>query len=225
MWAVVPAKEIAQAKQRLAPRLSLEERRDFVLAMLGDVLEVLSSVAALEGRVVVTRDSQAATLARGMGAEVLEERSGGGLNDALRQAAEHLGRIGARGILVVPADLPSLTAEEVSAVLGYHAGVDRAMTLVSDRHGRGTNCFACSPPDLCEFHFGNDSFRAHLEAGRRVGIVARCLELVGVQMDVDTPEDLDVLRDSLVGRRTRILLSRLRATAEGAAEHAVERRP
>ena len=225
MWAVVPAKEIARAKQRLAPRLSLEERRDLVLAMLGDVLEVLSSVAALEGRMVVTRDPQVATLARGMGAEVLEERSGGGLNAALRQAAEHLGRIGARGILVVPADLPSLAAEEVSAILGYHAGVDRAMTLVSDRHGRGTNCFACSPPDLCAFHFGEDSFRAHLDAGREVGIVARCLELVGVQMDVDTPEDLDVLRNSAVGRQTGNFLSRLRTSAEGSAENAVEKRP
>lgn len=220
MWAVVPAKEIAEAKRRMAARLSREERQELVLAMLGDVLEVLTSVEGLEGLLVVTRDPQAATLARGLGAGVLDEGKDGGLNAALRQAAAHLRQIGARGILVVPGDLPALTVEEVSTVLRYHAEVDRKMTLVADRHGRGTNCLACSPPDLCTFHFGEDSFRAHRQAAAQVGLDVRCLELPGVQMDVDTPEDLDMLRDSGVGRRTGRFLAGL-GVAPASAENAV----
>ena len=83
MWAVVPVKEIRQAKQRLALEMSTDERCRLVEAMLSDVLEALSRVDGFEGLLVVTRDAEAAAAAREQGASVLEENDESCLNGAL----------------------------------------------------------------------------------------------------------------------------------------------
>ena len=44
VWAVVPVKELTDAKQRLSSRLSLEERRALATIMLEDVLDASSVV-------------------------------------------------------------------------------------------------------------------------------------------------------------------------------------
>ncbi len=61
--AVVPVKDTAEAKQRLAGVLSPAQRRELALAMLDHVLAVLSSVPELAGILVVTVDPEAAALA------------------------------------------------------------------------------------------------------------------------------------------------------------------
>ena len=60
IWAVVPVKETAFAKQRLAKLLPPETRRERALAMLEDVLQSVSAVRELSGIVVVTLDPDAA---------------------------------------------------------------------------------------------------------------------------------------------------------------------
>ena len=48
MWAVIPVKQISQAKQRLSKILSSEERRDFFSAMLEDVLNMMVKIDFFE---------------------------------------------------------------------------------------------------------------------------------------------------------------------------------
>ena len=206
MWAVVPVKEIRQAKQRLAPEMTADERRRLVEAMLSDVLEVLLQVDRLKGVLVVTRDSAAAAAARDRGAVVLEEVDESGLNAALEQAAAHLDRQGVEGLLIVPGDVPTLRGDEIAAVVEAHDGASPAVSVVSDRHGRGTNCLACSPPDLIRFRFGIDSFAAHQQEAHAAGVEPDLPELESLTLDVDTPEDLARLSSLSVGGRTREFL-------------------
>lgn len=202
MWAVVPVKEMRQAKQRLAPEMSADERIRLVEAMLSDVLEGLSRVDGLEGVLVVTRDPEAAVAAREQGAAVLEESGDSGLNGALEQAAAHLAHQGVEGLLIVPGDVPALCAEEIATVVAVHKDSSPAVSIVSDRHGRGTNCLACSPPGLVPFRFGIDSFTAHQEEARSAGVEPRLPELPSLCLDVDTSEDLARLSSLSVGERT-----------------------
>ena len=73
VWAIVPVKNLPQAKQRLAGVLSASERRALFRAMLEDVLGALSKNKSIAGILVVTRDDEATTLAASYGARVLEE--------------------------------------------------------------------------------------------------------------------------------------------------------
>ena len=63
IWAVVPVKDTAAAKQRLAPALPADLRQGLALAMLEDVLAALAEARGLAGRVLVTIDPAARDLA------------------------------------------------------------------------------------------------------------------------------------------------------------------
>ena len=71
IWAVVPVKDTAAAKQRLAPALPADLRQGLALAMLEDVLAALAEARGLAGRVLVTIDPAARDLAARYGAAVL----------------------------------------------------------------------------------------------------------------------------------------------------------
>jgi len=192
MWAVLPAKNFDDAKQRLAGVLNADERRDLFAAMFEDVLETLRAVAALDGVLVVTRDDTAASIAERHGAHVLREDANRGQTAAVEAAAAWLREQGADGMLAVPGDIPLATASEVERVLAAHQAAP-AMTIVPARDERGSNCIACSPPGLIAFRFGNDSFQPHLREAAARGVAPVIVKLPGIGLDIDRPDDLAIL--------------------------------
>jgi len=209
MWAVVPVKPFAEAKRRLANDLRPVDRRALVAAMLADVLQVLRRAEGLEGVLVVTRGHEEAAMTASLGATILEERDEAGLNAALEQAARHLVEAGAKGMMVVPGDVPALKLNEVEAVLEGHLSGDALTTIVADRHGRGTNCLACTPVERCMPRFGVESFLAHRSLADDGGGEVRVLELPGLQFDIDTMADLQEAMEQPLGHRTRRVLTSL----------------
>ncbi len=205
MWAVLPVKDFATAKQRLAEILNPMERRRLFRVMLEDTLAALSGVAALEGIMVVTRDHEAAALARRHGARALAEAENRGQTTAVAAAAAALTADGADGMVAVPADVPLATPAEIGQVLAAH-GAAPAMTIVPARDLRGSNCVACSPPQAVPLRFGDDSFHPHLAAGRRRGIRPRVLKLPGLGLDIDTPADLAALLERQASTQTHAYL-------------------
>ena len=192
MWAVLPIKNLSDAKQRLAPVLSAGERRGLFAVMVEDVLSALAMADGLDGVLVITRDSDAAALARRYGARVLIEDANCGQTSAVQAGVQALAAEGADGMLAVPGDVPLVTPVEITAILAAHQA-SPAMTIVPAWDERGSNGIACSPPDLIPFSFGNDSFRPHLAAARAAGVEPRILKLPGLALDVDNPADLRAL--------------------------------
>jgi 2-phospho-L-lactate/phosphoenolpyruvate guanylyltransferase len=189
LWAVVPVKDLAHAKQRLAGVLCAAERLALFAAMLEDVLAALAASEGLAGILVVTRDPQARDLATRYGARVLVEGTSRGHTAASTLGAATLAEEGAVGMVQVPADIPLVTAEDIDAVLHAHAQAP-SITLAPSHDRRGSNAVACSPPDLLPLRFGDDSFQPHLERARALGIEPKIVERPGLALDVDTPADL-----------------------------------
>jgi len=115
-----------------------------------------------------------------------------GQTAAVEAAAVWLSGQGADGMLAVPGDVPLVPPAEIEAVLAAH-DTARGMTIVPARDERGSNCIACSPPDLISFHFGNDSFQPHLRAAEAAGVTPKILRLPGLGLDIDRPDDLAML--------------------------------
>ena len=192
-WGVLPLKNPGNAKTRLAPALTPEERHKLFCFMAEDVLAALSDAEGLEGTVVVTRDTWAQTLAERYGAVVLQERANRGQSPAVADAAAALAAAGAGAALALPGDVPLVSPAEIGQVLAAH-GPAPSVTLAPAGDGRGTNCVACSPPDAIRFHFGHDSFGPHRAEARALGIEPRIVAgLAGIALDVDKPEDLRML--------------------------------
>lgn len=194
MWAVVPYKESREAKQRLAGVLAPDERRRLSFAMLEDVLAVLAAAECLSGVVLVSRDPEAARLARRLGAVVLLDPVPAGQSAAATLAARSLAGGGRRGMVTIPADVPLLTTGEIAQIVRVH-GTAPAVTIVPARDHRGSNAVACSPPDIFPFGFGDDSFLPHLATARRLGIDPAVVKLPGLGLDIDRPDDLLALLD------------------------------
>lgn len=218
MWAVLPIKDFADAKQRLAGVLSPEERRRLFAAMLDDVLSALSATPGLDGIAVVAKPgSEGAGLAERFGARLIAEPENRGQTEAVAHAADVLSAEGTAGMVVVPGDVPLLSATELAQVLAAH-GSAPAMTIVPSRNERGSNCVVCSPPDSVPLRFGADSFFPHLAAARRRGIAPRIERLPGLALDIDTPEDLAALRGRPARTRTHAVLAEDDMGAMAAAE-------
>lgn len=195
MWAVLPAKDFIDAKQRLAGVLDADARRRLFQAMFEDVLATLCAVESLDGVLVVTRDDTAAALAEDHGASVLWEEKNRGQTAAVEAGGKWLAEQGVDGMIALPGDVPLVPSSEISEVLTIHEQ-SRGMTIVPAQDERGSNCIAVSPPDLISFHFGNDSFKPHLQAAEEVGVTPKIVRLPGIGLDIDRPDDLAALIDA-----------------------------
>ena len=184
--AVVPAKNPLQSKSRLAGALSPEERAALTQSMLAHVIEAIGGSGVVERIALITPDPR--LLAVPPHVTVLEQPRPG-LNPGLEQSREWALDQGADALLVVFADLPLLSPEDIARVaeLGRESGT---VVLAPDRHGTGTNVMLAHPPSVALFAFGKESFPIHLalheEAGARIGVY----KSRGTALDVDTPDDL-----------------------------------
>ena len=157
MWAIVPIKTFARAKQRLANVLNEDERRSLMLAMARDVLTCLSQSETLTGVLIVSRAREADVLAETFATERFAESPNVDLAGALTQAAQYLvSHFSAKGIFVVPADVPAITTDEVDQLVRSHNQV----TVLPDSENVGTNGLICSPPLSVPYIFDGKSFQA-----------------------------------------------------------------
>ena len=207
LWAVVPAKDLAQAKQRLAGVLSVEERQGLAQAMLEDVLAALAGVPILAGTIVVTREAALAGTARSLGARVIADLRHEGPNAAIMLAASQLSAERADGMLAIPADVPLVTSAEIAEIAAAAPALP-AVTLVPALADMGTNAIALAPVDAIPIGFGKQSFFHHLEAGLERGITPRILRLPGLGLDIDRPEDLGAFLARGSATRSQAFLDR-----------------
>ena len=206
MWAVLPFKDLDDAKQRLGRVLDRFERQRLFRTMVEDVLEALAGVAALDRVMVVSRDPAAAALAERYGARVFREAENRGHTAAVSAAAIELSTAGADGMIQVPGDVPLVTTAEIETVLDAH-GEAPAVTFVPSRDRRGSNCVVCSPPLVMPLDFGDNSFYPHLKSARARGLQAKIVALPGLGLDIDTPDDLVELVRRPEASRTQHFLS------------------
>lgn len=186
--AVVPVKPLPEAKGRLREALSATARRQLVLTMLSDVLQVLGAVPEITRVLVVTPDAEVASLAARCGAQVLTEPCARGLNEGVARGLEAADAAGFAAALVLPADLPFATAREIRRLV--EAPATRQLSMVPAADGDGTNALLISPPLALAPAFGPGSFLAHLARALARKVDVRVLHLAGLAHDIDRPEDL-----------------------------------
>lgn len=218
-WAIVPLRGLTTAKTRLGASLDPVERRHLVLAMAARTLSATRDARGLRGTVLVTADPAAGELAAAFGARTLVQQLPG-LNAALTEARSLALGFGATATLIVPIDLPAVSAATIDQVLAdvqtAHAEAARTSTgpragpsaltpddmarpapgvvaVVPDRHGIGTNVLLTSPPAIIEPAFGDASLTAHRHAAALIG--ALFVQLRGpLVVDIDTGDDLVAAR-------------------------------
>lgn len=194
LWAIVPVKPLRYGKSRLAGTLSEDQRTELNKALLQHTLETLSNLKEVDGILVVSRDSHALKVAQGLGARTVQENGQPQLNTALKRATVVAQVYATRGVLVLPADLPLISKEDVLELIRRAAGETPVVVIAPDRHGKGTNALLISPPGLIEYDFGEGSFQKHCELAKQAGARLEIVELPSLGLDLDLPEDFEIVK-------------------------------
>lgn len=210
---IVPVKQLAEAKSRLAPVLAEAERQTLALRFLHGVLGVVQHAQQQLGAagIVVSPDLSVLALAVDYNLTPLledltlppasddrlritdyAERT---LNTALEQATAFAIRQGASAVLILPADLPLLTLTDVERLWRdsqqlYSA---QAMVIAPDSRQQGTNALLVRPPGALRYQFGPGSFERHCEQARQLGMAWHVHRSTRLGLDVDLPSDIDDL--------------------------------
>jgi 2-phospho-L-lactate/phosphoenolpyruvate guanylyltransferase len=203
LWAIVPVKPLRRGKSRLAKVLSPEERADLNRRLLSHTLETLTAIQEIEQVLVVSRDQSALALARDFGARTVQENGAPQLNVALARATVVAKNYSTHGVLIVPADLPLLTSEDVYSML-ERAKDPPVVVVAPDRHRKGTNALLVCPAGLIQYDFGTNSFQRHCDRALQAGARLEIVELPSLGLDVDLPEDLDMVSEELEGLSTYV---------------------
>ncbi|MFD7501924.1 2-phospho-L-lactate guanylyltransferase [Streptomyces sp. NPDC059850] len=183
---VVPLKPLSRAKSRLSDATGDALRPGLALAFAKDTVGAALASRRVGGVTVVTDDPLAARELATLGARILPDTPGRGLNAALTHGARTVREGRPRAfVAALNADLPALRTADLDQVLEAAAGFPRA--FLADAAGVGTTLLAASPGTDLAPAFGGASRARHRASG------AYEIELPGVdsvRRDVDTGEDL-----------------------------------
>jgi 2-phospho-L-lactate guanylyltransferase len=191
-WAVIPVKPLNVGKSRLGGILSDIERVQLNEFMLHNTIYVLKKVKAIENVLIVSRDKQVLEIARQAGAIALLENENSSLNKALYQATNTLNKYIDR-IIVIPTDLPLITAEDVDKLLEQGCKPP-VVVVVPDRNNNGTNALLVYPAGSIRYRFGQHSSAKHVEEAHKRGIRVILSNILAMGLDLDVPEDLELIK-------------------------------
>lgn len=187
-------------KSRLASAIPPGSRQALVAAMLDDVLAAVRG-AGVEDVRMLAGDALAAELATARGLPSIPDPTptseiAATVDDRLRRAVDGaLVDVDEDAVrLVIAADLPRLTAVEVTAVLAAPSDV-----VVVPTAGGGTAMLRLAPRVIIPARYGVGSAEAHLQAARASGWSRTLLDLPGARHDVDAVADLTALEGTSTG--------------------------
>ncbi|MEU6822097.1 2-phospho-L-lactate guanylyltransferase [Streptomyces atriruber] len=195
---VIPLKSLARAKSRLAATSGDGLRPGLALAFAQDTVAAVVACPGVRDVVVVTNDGVAGCELAALGARIVADEPGGGLNAALSHGAAFVrAERPEASVAALNADLPALRPAELARALDGAAAFPRA--FMPDAEGIGTTLLCATAGTELLPAFGTASRARHTASGA----VELALEGVdSVRRDVDTGEDLRAALALGVGPRT-----------------------
>jgi len=189
VFAVVPVKGLDASKKRLSSVLGQHERRLLTEAMLEDVLAALKA-SIVEHVLVVSGDSGVEQVAEKFGFSFLLG-SRAGLNFAIGEATEWCVRKGAGSVLVLPADIPLVSCNDINRII--ELGSKSTSVVLSPSNDGGTNLLFRNPANLIPPCFGRRSFLRHFRKANSRGATVKYYSSLGTVLDIDSADDLKKL--------------------------------
>ena len=199
VWVIIPVKPLNRAKSRLADALTPDQRKQLAEKMMRHVLEVVKQVPQVYGTLVISRDQHALVIAREYNARTVQESGQPELNTALTRATQVVAGWRGEAVLILPADLPLITPEDVTKMIALSGDDEPSIVIATDQHRDGTNALLVRPPGVIEYAFGVGSFERHVERAKDAGVTVKEYKSDRLSLDIDVPADLDACNHLMRG--------------------------
>ena len=205
---LIPVKDPARGKTRLAEYFTLDERKQLAWAMFEDVARAASGASLPDRVAIVTNFDLAAKRAREIGFDVLNEQAQISESASVDWASLILKQQGFETVIRMPADVPLILAEDIDWLLSVEVPSPGAL-LVPSLDGTGTNAIVRTPPDVFPSRFGPNSLALHQEEAARAGVACVIISRERIALDIDEPAEISLFMQRGRGTETFKLLSRL----------------
>jgi 2-phospho-L-lactate guanylyltransferase len=198
IFALVPVKKFESSKSRLGAVLSINERIKLSELLLINTINVLKKSSAISNIVVVSSDERAMEIARRTDAKFLKEAKDRGVNAAIAVADDYSSENRAHATIVIPVDLPLLTATDVNMMCRKAKSPERCLVISPSIRYDGSNALLRKPSRLLKTHYDEDSFNAHIRAATQFGIPIKVFLSQRIMKDLDSIEDIKILMNERV---------------------------
>jgi 2-phospho-L-lactate guanylyltransferase len=198
IFALVPVKKFESSKSRLGAVLSINERIKLSELLLINTISVLKKSSAISNIVVVSSDERAMEIARRTDAKFLKEAKDRGVNAAIAVADDYSSENRAHATIVIPVDLPLLTATDVNMMCRKAKSPERCLVISPSIRYDGSNALLRKPSRLLKTHYDEDSFNAHIRTATQFGIPIKVVLSQRIMKDLDSIEDIKILMNQRV---------------------------
>jgi len=196
-WALIPVKRFDAGKSRLRSVFTRHELFLLNLSLFQSTFLKIKECGQFEQILVVSRDEEALEWTQTHGGESLLEEGEESLNSAVRQGLTWVGLHHSGPVLILPTDLPLCIEEDLGLLCKYlpeHPGV----LIVPDAVQLGTNALFLTRSNVLVPQFGLHSFQAHCRQAEQLHLHQTIYLNRHIQQDIDTPEDLTLIQQSLL---------------------------
>jgi len=207
IYAVIPVSKFKNAKTRLSPFLSEEERERLLKVMLQDVTDTLKKY--VDKIFIISRDEDVLSYARSLNLDIILENENSNLNKALTQAMKYF-KGKARKVLIVPSDIPLIGKTNVQMLIDASKSLD---FIIVPSKGGGTNMIIMKPMAI-RTKFEGFSYKEHVNAAERKKLNPQTHDSFFMALDVNTAEDLGEIMIHGEKTHTRQYLKELKVQFE-----------
>ncbi|OGA81350.1 MAG: 2-phospho-L-lactate guanylyltransferase [Betaproteobacteria bacterium RIFCSPLOWO2_12_FULL_66_14] len=188
-WLLIPVKALDSGKSRLRTVLADDTRRALNEFFLRRMLATAQQFPGSARTAVISECDRVLQIAAACGVQTVRQTSGPGLNRAASEGMAKVRRRGARAVLLIAADLPTLRPCDLRE-LADSARRGGGIVICPDKHRTGTNAILLPRDAHLRFRFGKGSFLGHCSEAMRAGFPPIVHFNARVAFDVDSPQDL-----------------------------------
>ena len=223
IYAIIPVSQFSNAKTRLSPFLSPEERENLLKAMLKDIANALKPI--VDKIIIISKDNDVLAYAEELELTTIIEEDhyktrnlkasdNSGLNLALKQAMKW-SRTKTRKVIILPSDIPLIGKTNIKLLIDQSKKLD---FIIVPSKGGGTNTLITKPLAM-DMKFGEFSFKKHIEEAEKKKLNPMIHDSFYMALDVNTTEDLGEIMIHGNGTETKKYLESLNIKVESIHGH------
>lgn len=207
IYAIIPVTTFKNAKTRLSPFLTEDERENLLKAMLHDVTDALKK--HVDRILIISRDEEVLSYAESLKVDTILENENSNLNKALTQAMKFC-KGKTRKIMIVPSDVPLIGKTNVKMVIDASKNLD---FIIVPSKGGGTNMIIMKPMAI-RTRYEGFSYEEHLNIAEKKKLNPQVHDSFFMALDVNTTEDLGEIMIHGKKTHTRQYLKELKVNVE-----------
>ena len=211
IYAIIPVTQFKNAKTRLSPFLSPDEREKLLKVMLQDVTDALKK--HVDKIFIISRDEDVLDYAKKLNVDTILENENSNLNKALTQAMNHC-KGKTRKIMIVPSDIPLIGKTNIKILIDASKNLD---FIIVPAKGGGTNMIIMKPMAI-HTRYEGFSYKEHVQAAERKKLNPQVHDSFFMALDVNTAEDLGEIMIHGEKTHTRKYLKELKVQFEPSRE-------